>query len=126
MILPQIILKIRSDSSKSFIRFNFSYIILKSFVWNLYAIRMSIECTRISLVCHSCISSMYPFVIRMLLLYVRKSSVCTRILFVCHSYVLICHPYVTRMYSYVVRMSLVCGATMNLFKFVKKIVLLVY
>ena len=68
-----------------------------------------------SLVCHSYVTRMYSYVIRMSLLFVHKSPVCTCMSFVCHSYVLACHPYVTRMYSYVtciyscvIRVSLVC------------------
>ena len=141
MILPQTILKIRSDSSKSFIQFDISYVFLKSFVCNLYVIRMSILCTRVPLVCHSYVTHMYSYVIRVSFLCVRKSSVCigrhsyvtcmysyvirmslvyTRMSPVCHSYVFVWHPYVTRMYSCVIRMSLVCGFTMNLKKKKKK------
>ena len=97
MFLPQTILKIRSESSKSFAQFNISYVILKSFVCNLYVIRTSIVCTRMPLICHSHITCMCSYIIRMSLLCVRKLSVCTRIPIVCHS-----------MYSYVIRMSLVC------------------
>ena len=81
----------------------YSYVTHMSFVCNSYVsyitpISMSIICV---VVCHSYVTCMYSYVIRM-------SLVCTRMLFVCHSYVLICHPYVTRMYSYVTRMSLAC------------------
>ena len=136
MFLPQAILKVRSESSKSFIEFNISHVILKSFVCNLYVIRMSIVCIHMPLLCHSRLYSyvirmslvctrMYSYVIRMSLVCTRMSSVChsyvirmslvcTRMSPVCHSYVLVCHPYVTRMYSHVIRMSLVCSFTMNL------------
>ena len=75
MILPQINLKIRSDSSKFIIQFNISYVIPMSFVHNLYVIRMSLVCIRMSSVCHSYV-------------------------LVCHSYVVVCHPHVTRMWFY--------------------------
>ena len=91
MILPQIILKIRSDSTKSFIPFNVFYVILKSFVCNSYVNRMYSYATRMSLVCHSYVTRM-------------------------HSYALVFHLYVNRMYSYVIRMLLVCGFTMNRYK----------
>ena len=108
MFLPQTILKIRSESSKSFIQFNISYVILKSYICNLYVIRMSILCTRMPLVCRSHVTRVCSYVIRMSLLCVCKSSVYTRMSSVCHSYVLVCHSHVTRMYSYVNLMSLVC------------------
>ena len=108
MILPQKNLKIRSESSKSLIQFNISSVIFKSFVCNLYVIRMSIVCTLIPLVYHSYDTPMYLYVIHMLFLCVHKSSLCTCMPFVCHSYLLICQSYVTRMYSYLTRMSLVC------------------
>ena len=114
MFLPQTILKIRSESSKSFIQFNISYVILKSSICNLYVIRMSILCTRMPLVCHSHVTRMCSYVIRMSLLYVCKSSVYTRMSSVCHSYVLVCHSHVTRMYSYVNLMSLVCTLMLSI------------
>ena len=101
MILPQKNLKIRSESSKSFVQFNILSVIFKSFVCNLYVIRMSIVCTLIPLVYHSYDTPMYLYVIRMSLIFTRMSIVC-------HSYVLVSHSYVTRMYSYVTRMSLAC------------------
>ena len=107
MILPRTILKIRSDSSKYFIQFNISYVILKSFLCNLYVIPMSIVCTLMPLGYHLYVTCMYSYVIRISFLCVRISSLCTRMSFVCHSYVLVCHPCVIRMYSYVIRMSLV-------------------
>ena len=93
MFLPQTILKIRSESSKSFIQFNISYVILKSiichFVYHSYVNRMYSCVTRRSFACHFHVLA---------LLYA-----CTWMPSVCHSYV--CHPYVTRMYSYVTRMN---------------------
>ena len=62
---------------------------------------MSSVCYSYVLVCHSHVTRMYSYVIRISLL-------CTRMSSVCHSYVLVCHLYVTRMYSHVIRMSLVC------------------
>ena len=73
---------------------------------------MSFVCTHMSIVCHSCVSRMCSYVIRISLV------LCTRMSSVCHLYVLICHPYVTlyhsyvlvyhlhvtRMYSYVIRL----------------------
>ena len=82
MILPQTILKIRSDSSKSFIQFNISCVSLNSFVCNLYVIRMSLLCTRMSFVCHS-----YMFVNYLCVLVCY--SYITRMSFVCHSYVVL-------------------------------------
>ena len=61
---------------------------------------MPIVCTRVSLVCHSYVTRMYSYVIRV-------SFVCTLMSSVCHSYIFVCDPYVTRMYSYVIRVSLV-------------------
>ena len=104
IFLPQRNLKIRPESSKSFIQFNISYVILKSLIYNLYVIRMP-------LVYHSHVTRMCSYVIRMSLLCVRKSCVYSYAICmssVCHSYVLVCDPYITRMYSYVTRMSLVC------------------
>ena len=108
MILRQKNLKIRSETSKSFIQFNILSVIFKSFVCNLYVIRMSIVCTLIPLVYHSYDAPMYLYVIRMSFLCVHKSSLCTCMPFVYHSYLLECHSYVTRMYSYVTRVSLAC------------------
>ena len=68
MILPQTVLKIRSDISKSFVQFNISHVILKSFVCNLNVICMSIVCTLMPLKCHSYVTVMYSYVIRMSLL----------------------------------------------------------
>ena len=74
MILPQIIwLK----SSRSFILFNIS------FACHLYALIFYLYV----LVCHSCVSRVYSYLIHM-------SLVCTCMSSVCHSYVLVCHPYV--------------------------------
>ena len=70
---------------------------------------MSNVCTRMSLICHTYVARMYPYVICMLLVCAPILSVCTLTSSVCHSYVLVCHPYVTRMYSYVIRKSLVCA-----------------
>ena len=71
------------------------------FVCNSYVIRISVVCSRMSLVCHLYVTHINSYVIRMLLL-------CTRMLYVCHSYVRLRQPYVTRMYSYVTSKSLVC------------------
>ena len=110
MILPQTMLKIRSDSSKSFIQFDISYVTLESSVCDLCVIRMSIVCTRMPFVCHSYVTRMYSYVILI-------SLVCTHMLFVCHSYVFVNHLYscaigmslvCTRMSSVCTRMSLVC------------------
>ena len=83
------------------------YVILKSFVCNLYVICMSIVCPRMSLVCHSYVTRMslvctlcHPYVTRMFLYVIRMSLVCTRMSSVYHSYVLACHPYVTHMWFY--------------------------
>ena len=62
-----------------------------------------------SLICHTYVARMYPYVIYMLLVCAPILSVCTLTSSVCHSYVLVCHPYVTRMYSYVIRKSLACA-----------------
>ena len=129
MLLPQIqsknydFWKLRSKSSKSFIRFKISY----SFTCHSHAICMSGVCTHIPfachsyvLICHPYVTRMYTYVIRMSLLctrmfshVIRMSLVCTRMSSLCHSHVLVCYHYITRMYSYVIRMSLVCSFTMN-------------
>ena len=62
-----------------------------------YVIRMSVECTRMSSLCHSCV-----------LVYNDISLAYTRMSSVCHSYILACHRCVTRMYSFVIRMPVVC------------------
>ena len=115
MILPRTILKIRSDSPKSFAQFNISYVIFKSFVCNLYVILMSLVSTRMSFVCHPyvfvnhlCAVERHSHVIRMYSYVILISLACTRVSSVCQWYVLACHSYVTRMYSYVIRTSLVC------------------
>ena len=82
----------------------------------LYIIRMSIVCTRVSLVCHSYVTRMYSYVICMPLpcariiicMYLNAirmslvciSSVCHTYVVVCHPYVFGCHPYVTSMWFY--------------------------
>ena len=68
---------------------------------------MSSVCQWYVLVCHSYVTFMSSYVIRMPLVGTRMSSIC-------YSYVLACRLYVTRMYSYVIRMSLVFGFTTNL------------
>ena len=63
---------------------------------------------RMSSVCHSYITRMYSYDIRMSLVCTRMPSVChscTRMSSVCHSYVLlchvlVCHSYVTRLWFY--------------------------
>ena len=60
------------------------------------------------LVCNSCVTRMYSYIIRMSLVYAHVLSACihsyvTRMysnVIVCHSYELVCHPYVTRMWFY--------------------------
>ena len=140
MLLPQIrsknydFWKLRSKSSKSFIRFKISYVIHMPFACHLYVTRMyshafciSLVCTHMPsvchsyvFVCHSYVTRMQPYVIRMSLVYtrmlsyvIRMSLVCTRMSSLCHSHVLVCYPYITRMYSYVTCMSLVCSFIMN-------------
>ena len=56
---------------------------------------MSLACTPLSSVCHSCVLACHPYVTR--------------------SYVLVCHPYVTHLYSCVIRKSLVCDLPRILF-----------
>lgn len=69
-------------------------------VCHLYAILMSLVCTRsILFVCHSHVLVCLPYVTHMYLYGIRKSLVCTQMSSVCHSYVLVCHLYVTHMYS---------------------------
>ena len=69
---------------------------------------MSLICTRMPSVCHSYLTRMYSYVIRVSLACTRMSSVCHSHVLVCHSYVLVCHPCATRMHLYVIRMPLVC------------------
>ena len=129
IILPQIILIIRSDNSKSFIQFN----VLASLSNHSYAICISLYVNRIRLyllLCHQCVIRMSLVRTRissnMSLVYTRMSLLYTYMSFVCHSYVLVyhpvchsyvivshsyvlaCHPHVTRMYSFLIRMSVVC------------------
>ena len=73
-----------------------------------YVIRMPLVCTRMSSVYHPYVPVCHPHVTCMYSYVMPMSLVCTRMSCVCHSYVPICHPYVTRMYSYVMRMSLLC------------------
>ena len=77
-----------------------------SFACHSHVISMSLVCTCMSSVCHSCVLVCHPYVTRIYSYVIGMSLVCTRMSSVCHSYVLVCHPYVTRMYSYVIRMSL--------------------
>ena len=107
MFLQQTILKI--TISRSFIRFNISYVIHMSFACHLHAPVFYLY-LRVS---HSYVSRMEWYVICMSLLCTRMSLVCTCMSSVCQQYVLVCHQYVTCMYSYVIRMSLICGSTMN-------------
>ena len=107
IFLPQKFGNLRPKTSKSFIRFSISYVILMPFAWYLYVL---IFCLHV-LVCHSFVSRMYSYVIRMSLIYTRMSSAC-------HSYVLVCHPCVTYIYLYVIRLSLVCCFTMNRLKII--------
>ena len=69
---------------------------------------MPFVCYLYILVCHTNVTRMYLYDIRMSLACARMSSVCRSYVLVCRSYVLVCHPYVTCMYSYVICMSLVC------------------
>ena len=71
MFLPQIMLKLQSKSSKSFIQFINSYVILLSFVCHSYVIGMSNVCTRMLLICHKDVTRMYSYVIFMLLVSAR-------------------------------------------------------
>ena len=64
-----------------------------SFLCHSYVTRMYSYVIRMSLACHPYITRMYSYVIRM-------SLVCTRMSPVCHSYVLVCHLYVTRLWFY--------------------------
>ena len=98
------------------------------FVWNSYVIRMSIVHTGMSLICHSYVTRMCPYIICMYsyvicmshvctrmssvyhsyvlvcngmsLVYTRMSSVCHCMSCICHSYVSVCHPYITRTWFY--------------------------
>ena len=73
-----------------------------------YIIRISLVCTRMTLICHSFVIVCYPYVTRMYSYVIRISLVSTRMSSVWHSYVVVSQPYVTHMYSDVIRMSLVC------------------
>ena len=78
---------------------------------------MSFVWSRMSLVCHSCVTRLcacHPYVTRIYSYLIDMSLVCTGMSPVCRSYVLVCHSYATRMYSYVTHMPLVCGFTMSL------------
>ena len=78
-----------------------SLLCVRKYCVYLYAIRMSLVCTRMASVCYSYVT--------------RMSLVCTRMSSVSQSYVLVCYPYATRIYSYAIGMSLICGFTMNRF-----------
>ena len=99
--------KLRSKSSKFFIKFNISHAVrmlsicqLSVLVCHLYFTRL---CSYIYVfVCHLYVTRMYWYVISM-------SLVCTRMPSVFYSYILVCHPHITCMYSYVIRVSLVCS-----------------
>ena len=64
--------------------------------------------TRMSSVCHSCVSICHPYIIPIFLYVLRMSLIRTRMLFVCHLYVILCHSYVARIYSYLLLISLAC------------------
>ena len=93
------------------------------FVWHSQAIRVSVVCIRMSVLCHlHVLTRMCPYIICMYLYVIGMSFVYIRVLPilsqlrtcmspVCHCYVLVCHPYVTPMHSYVICMPPLCGLT---------------
>ena len=78
-----------------------------------HAIRMSLMCTLISSICHSCVLLYHLYVTRLNSYVMVCHPYVTRMSIVFHSHLLVCHPYVTRMYSCVIRMSLVCTRICN-------------
>ena len=64
-------------------QFNISFVIFMLFVYNSYIIFIPVICSRIPIICHSCVTHMCSYVI------------------LNHPHVLVCHFYVTSIYSYV-------------------------
>ena len=83
-------------------------------------IRISLICTRMSLVCHSYVTRVYSYIVCMYSYVILMSLVCTCMTFICHSYVLVrnvislAYTRISSVYhSYVICISVACAGILS-------------